>query len=352
MSYDFELYASRTQTLADPPELDGGNIVLDGPDRVEVEDLPREYLSVLGKKRLLYRIHLEGEIGEQDRSVVNDWLRALIIGSNGILIDQQTETFEAVDKSGSVSASGGKGKELGSMSFVFEDGERFYASGFENMLARISETLSAAMPTRYGYYEPLQGKTKQGEYSAIVSDFQKDTALLLKSPSPFGHISLSVPCDKTFEKYHPHHFLRRHHLLGSIRFELRPRLFANPSLLSSLEDLFKALCVELDVVYAEVLDTAEPETAWFWYGLPSRKATHAICVGPAYQDVWPESSRGGELVGGRHRVFFVDRFGNTPPKPPSALIAPDVYSKDLRDKPQCAPIFPFDYEFDVNKYIW
>jgi len=323
MSYDFQLYTNSARKLVDPPELERGNVSLDGPNRLEEDDVPSEYLPIVGKKRWLYQIHLEGEINEQGRLFVNDWLRSLIINSKGILIDQQTNSFEAVNKSGNISPSNHKKASLGSMSFFFEDGERFYASGFESMLTIIANTFSAAMPTRYGYYEPLQEKTKQGEYLEIVSTFQKDTSLLLKSPAPFGHIYMSVACDKTFERYHPKHFIR-----------------------------FKTLCVELDVVYAEILETKESSAGWLWYGLPNRKMAHTICIGPTYQSVWPEFSSGGSLIGDHHRVFSIDRFGNKPPQPSSDLLAPDRNHQDIQGIPKKAQIFPFDYEFSFNKYIW
>jgi hypothetical protein len=106
----------------------------------------------------------------------------------------------------------------------------------------------------------------------------------------------------------------------------------------------------LNVVYAEILETGGGGS-WFWYGLPHRQQPHTICIGPAYQSVWPEASAGGELVGDRLRVFTSDRCGNKPPRPPSNLLAPDKpFDPDV--EPTRAPIFPFNYEFNYDKYHW
>ena len=352
MSYDFELFAGSAARLAASPVISTGNISFDGPDRVEYDDIPEAFLPIVGKKRWLYRIHLEGKITEKDRLVIDHWLRDVIVASRGVLIDLQTGTYETVTKSGSVAADHNKPLSIGSMSFHFADGEGFYEHGFEALFQVMTETFPAALPTRYGYYEPLQGKIVQGDFAEIVSAFKNDTQIFMKSPAPFGHIFISVPCKKTFEHYHPKHFIRRHHLFGRVKFELRPAVFSSPTNRSALIRLFKTLCVKLNVVYAEILETEEKGSSWFWYGLPERQSAHAICIGSAYQGVWPDASRGGEVLGDQLRVFIADRFGNAPPRPPLDLISPNQPMVGRQEKPVCAPIFPFDYQFDCERYLF
>jgi hypothetical protein len=351
MSYDFELFAGSAASLASSPKTIAGKIRLDGPDRLEDEDIPEVYAPFVGKKRWLYRIHLEGALSAEDQRAINEWLREVVVASKGVLIDLQADVFETATKSGSIATAKNKRPNLGSMSFHFQDGQAFYERGLEAMFKAIGDTFPAALPTRYGYYEPLQGKVSQGDYAEIVSDFKNDTSLFMKSPTPFGHIFLSVPCKKTFERYHPQHFIRRHHLLGCVAFELRPAIFSSPDNRASLLQLFKTLCAEMGVVYAEILE-AGAAGSWFWYGLPDRQRVHAICIGPAYQSVWPEASHGGEVVGDRLRVFVSDRLGNLPPQPPSDLLAPDQSTVDPQGKPACARNFPFEYKFDYGRYYF
>lgn len=208
MSYDFELYTRFAVSLGKPPETCSGIVNCDGPDRVEDQDIPSELLPFLGKNRCLYRIHVEGEVGPENRSLIDQWLRVVIAVSKGVLIDLQTGIYETATKRGTVALGKSDPTSFGSMSFYFEDGEAFYERGFAAMFKTVAEHLPAAMPTRYGYYEPLQGKVCQGEYAEIVSAFQSETDLFLKAPAPFGHIFLSVPCKKTFERWHQRHFIR------------------------------------------------------------------------------------------------------------------------------------------------
>lgn len=352
VSYDFELYFGGKRDLTNPPTLVSGNIRFDGPDRAELDDIPQSYLHLIGRKRWLYRVHLEGQIEQDDQRRIDGWLRTIVVESKGILIDLQSDKYETPTKSGTIATAEEEAPKMGAMSFYFEDGEGFYEHGFNDVLAKIEKIFPKALPIRYGYYEPLQGKVEQGQYAEIATAFQKETDLFMKSPTPFGHIFMSIPCKKTFEKYHPRHFRRREFLLGNVKFELRRKLFENPADLSALLRLFKELCLEMNVVYAEVLQSDERDTAWLWYGIPDRKTTHTICVGPAYQEVWQEASTTGEAIGKQHRFVTTDRFGNKPPQPPFDLLAPDQKDKNPGGKPDYAPVFPFDYEFDYKKYIW
>lgn len=350
MSYDFELYTSRKLVL-EPPRTSGGcSVRVDGPDCVEDEDLSTNYLPILGKKRVLFRIHLEGDLTSSDHAAVDTWLGKVISETKGILIDLQTEQFETPTKSGQLTPQPDQSNDNGWMSFYFEDGERFYESGFEKMLKEISTTMPEAIPARYGYYEPLQGRVEDGDLSDLVASFKNETDISMKAKTPFGDILVRVPCQKTFEGLHPKNFMRRKFLLGRVCFELRPKLFAHPEKLDRLKSLFERLCVVFDVAYAEIVQTDDWGN-WFWCGLPDNEA-HTICVGSAYQSVWPEVSEAGYKVGSNHLVVTTDRFGNKPPRPPKELIAPDQTHVAPTGKPKLAPVFPFDYEFGFDKYIW
>ena len=93
MSYDFELYTSRRHALEPLPTGAGSNVVVDGPDTLEDDDIPDEYLSIVGKKRVLYRIHLEGDLTAISQEALENWLRGLVVDTKGILIDLQTDGF-------------------------------------------------------------------------------------------------------------------------------------------------------------------------------------------------------------------------------------------------------------------
>ncbi len=350
MSYDFDLYIKRQQMFKPPRTSIGCNVVLYGPDKIQNEDIPRSYQGILGNNRILYKIHIEGVLSKNDREVLNKWLRGLILDAKGILIDLQTETFETARKAGKIASTESSVDSCGWGSFYFTHGEEFYESGFETMLGCISKTMPEALPRRYGYYEPLQECIENGIFSELLASFRKKTDILLKSQTPFGDILISIPCRKTFETYHPQHFIRREFLMGTVSFQLRPKIFSNPSRLETVDDLFERLCVLLDVSYAEITKKDQPGS-WFWYGLPDQEPI-SLCIGSAYQQVWPEISEVGREIGTHHRVVSTDRFGNTPPRPPTELLAPDQGERNPGSSPYYAQVFPFDYCFDYNKFVW
>ncbi len=322
MSYDFELYTSGRHLITEPPSVPFGNVSLDGPDRFELDDVPETYFHIIGKKRWLYRIHLEGEIAHGDQRRIDDWLRTIVLESRGVLIDLQTEKYETPTLSGRIEPEEERPTQMGAMVFYFEDGEGFYERGFKSMLQKIEDVFPRALPTRYGEYEPLQGRLEKGKYSEITKLFRDSTEFFMKSPTPFGYVYMAIPCKKQLEAYPPSHSIHRDFLMGCVEFELRANIFEKPVDLASLLLLFKELSVQLNVAYAEILPTEQPENAWFWSGLPDRKSAHTICVGPAYLEIWKEAAMTGEALGKRHRIFTTDRFGNKPPRPPAVLLAP------------------------------
>ncbi len=361
MSYDFELFASRKFLLEPPSTSATCNVCIDGPDHAEDEDLPDNYLTVLGKKRVLFRIHVEGVPTSDDQLNVDRWLTAIVAQTKGVLIDLQTEQFATLTKSGQLAAIAPKPKASGWMTFYFADGEAFYSNGFETMLSDISRLMPEAAAKRFGYYEPLQGRILDSDYLELVKSFKNEPHVFMKSKTPFGHLFVHVPCKKTFERYHLRHFIRRKFLLGTVAFEIRPQLFTNQADFARLMRLFEHLCVSLDVVYAQIAES-DHMGGWLWYGLPDNQP-HTICVGSAYQEVWPEVLNTGHKIGSHHHVVSTNRFGSKPPRPPKQLIAPTQDDdpidpktgkrRDTRDtEPNYAPVFPFAYEFDLTRYLW
>lgn len=351
MSYDFELYTRSGIAFRPPATAPDSNVALDGPYKLAIDDIPENYRRIVGARRSLFRIHLEGRLNRRDRKTVDTWLTELVTFTKGVLINLQTEEYQTPLKSGTLGQNLSAPADYGSMSFYFLDGERFYENGLEDMLNCIAKVMPEALPVRYGHYEPLQGKLESNDFSNLLAAFREATDMFMKSPAPFGHIYLSIPCRKTFAIYHPQHFIRREFLVGCVSFELRQTLFANHSKLVQLRSLFSGLCLSLDVIYAVISQREERGAGWQWFGVPNMSAD-TVCVGPQYKTVWPEFERHGEPLGPRHHIISADRFGNAPPQPPAELAAPDHLDNTISNKHRYARVFPFDYEFSETRYIW
>lgn len=351
MSYDFALYCQRAQDLPAPPALAAGQVAVYGPDRVADEDLEGGVLAVIGRKRMLYSLHVEGVVARGEQGDLDGWLREVIALTKGVLVDLQSDRFETPTKAGQIATTEGAVKPSGWMSFLLADGEAFYDGGFARTLTTIAEVCPEALPARWGYWEPLQETVEGGDMAPLLAAFAEDTSILMKGRTPIGDISLSLPCRKTFERYHPRHAIRRQFMLANLSFELRAKAFADPRQWPRLMTLFERLCPELGVVYATIQTTPRWDLGWFWYGLP-QDSGHTLCLGPAYRTVWPEAEAQGRPLGPDHVILTTDRFGNAPPAPPPDLREPDAGGYAHGNRVHYAPVFPFDYKYRHDRYIW
>ncbi|AZQ67365.1 hypothetical protein EF888_09630 [Silicimonas algicola] len=371
MSYDLDLYTAKAAPLVPPEADEQGAFNIDPPALCEDDDIPPDVLPILGKRRRwLHRLYIEGRPGAEAMARFEKWLTGILAETNGILIDMQTERFQGVRTSGPLPteaagtslppASGIVSRfldrllgrfaspqpatssplqpELGKMSFFFEDLEAFHAEGLARVLDVIARVLPEAMPTRFGSWEPLQGRVQDGDVGPLLAEFAHDPDLSLKAKAPFAHIFMYVACEALLAKWHPSYFLRAEFLVGRLTFELRPKALDDPRLLELMRDI--ALAV--NAFYAEIRDHDCPVKAWFWYGLP-KSPVRAFVLGPPYTQLWPEAaSQGVEMAPGMVLVAPT-RLSSDVPTPPDDLADPGVAGKPgVIDPHRYAKVFPFD----------
>jgi hypothetical protein len=352
MSYDFNLYTAKPANLVPPLLSNKAQVVIEGPLVVEAEDLEPGELAVIGKRRTLYQVHLEGSLTEADWRDVEAWLNATLAASKGVLVDPQSGAFETGTRRGVLPQAGKAKRHSSWLCFWFKDGEGFHSKGFAETLATLAEAMPAALPTRFGEYEPLQGKVLAGDLAPVLAAFAEHPDLFLKAAPPFGEIHMSIPCAKLFSRYHPQHWIRRRFLLGRLDFEIKPALLDDKTARPGLLALFERLSLQLDVVYSE-FTTPQYFTrgGWFWDGLPDSKP-RAFCIGPDYRRVWPAANSLGRAVGNSHRLFVAARDGSGMPERPSDLLGPMDQPVGRDSVPELVRIFPFDYEYAPDKYLW
>ena len=223
------------------------------------------------------------------------------------------------------------------MSFFFEDVEGFHRSGLAQVLQIIAKVLPQAMPTRFGQYEPLQGRVENGDTGPLLAAFAEDPDQFLKAKTPFAHIFLSLSCKAVLAKWHPKHFIRKELLVGTLRFELRPKAFDDPRLLP----LFSEISTATRVFYSEIRDRECPVRAWFWHGLPNGPV-RAFCLGRKYADLWPEAVARGQPLKGDTILVAPNRLQPALPEPPKDLCDPGKRTQPGAINPASYPArFPF-----------
>jgi hypothetical protein len=354
MSYDLNLFTAKS-AIGLPPTLSAAaQVAVEGPLVIDEDDLGQAELAAIGKRRILFQIHIEGRLSESDWQTVEAWLASNLTTTKGVLVDPQSGTFETPTRSGTLTQDKKKQRDPFWLCFWFKDGEGFHAHGFAEMLDTLSKIMPAALPIRYGRFEPLQGKVEGGDLAPVMAAFAEDADLLLKASSPFAGIHMSIPCSNRFSQFHPQHWIRRHFLLASVKFEVKPSLLNDTQGYLALLALFERLSVQFDVVYSEISSPQEyAPGSWFWEGLPD-SAPRAFCIGHEYRAVWHEADAYGREIGASHRLFSSARDGGGMPKVPSRLLAPEKrsLSRDRTGPPNLADVFPFAYQYSSDNYIW
>ena len=338
MSYDLQLYLSKAQPLTPPPTGETFQFAVDSPARCEDDDVPPEYRPLIGRRRWLVGIYIEGAAPPDALADFEDWLAEQLKATKGVVIDPQAGTWQSAAKLGVLPGTlPSVDITFGEMNFYMEDANAFYNKGFARMLEVIREVMPDALPTRFGEFEPLQGQVEDGDTRDLEAAFRATPRIFMKAKTPFSHIYLSIPCDKELEGWHPNHFLKDHYLAARVTFELRPKAFEN----SQLVNLFRALSDALGVFYADLRKSESPIRAWFWTGLPAGPV-EAFAIGPPYSALWSEAvKRGVALSDGR--VFVAPtRLDPVLPTPPEDLADPgEEFQPHQGGTSQYAKTFPF-----------
>ncbi len=320
---------------------------------IKDEDIPDPHLALIGKRRTFYSLHLEGAKTPDVWATIDAFLADILAQTKGALIDVQANKWETATKQGLVAHDVAQPRKPHWMTFWFKDGARFHATGFADLLTTLGTILPAAVPRRLGLTGPLQGKVTNGDTAPLVDTFQTNGDIILRSAAPFGDVLVSVPSAKRFEEYNPRHFARRDHLLGTVAFAFKPKLFEDKAATTALFRAFETLSLQLDVVYAEIrTDNDMPGgTGWFWNGLPHGPVL-ARCIGPDDCGVWPDAVTAGRRIGPNHVVERAGRDATLLPSPPREMVLPLLDGGDRRSAPKLAPVFPFDYVYGEDTYYW
>ncbi len=342
MSYDLTIYLAKAAE-PDPPVFGPGALCnVEGPLRIEPEDIPDQHMPAVGKRRFIWQINLEGSPSASDSASFAKWMSTILAAHNAVMIDEQLEIYRTRRIEGPLANTPEPEKdEFGSMSFFFEDADAFHPDGLQPFLDALKTHLPQAMPTRYGAYEPMQGRVEDGDLSDLITEWRKEPGLLMRAKTPFGGIFVSLPCRAELATWHPDHWLRSANLVGRIEFDIRPKLFSDARLREAATDFMVRAAALTGAFYAELRREECPVRAWAWRGLPPGPVDARV-IGPPYVDLWPECATAGEpLRDGR--VLLRRRFGGPPvPDPPQCLTMPlKTATLDRRASSEFAEVFPF-----------
>lgn len=329
MSHDF-LVATRTRPAADAIEVFGrsaglelritgpwrpsGNVLatrvdgevertidVDGPVRVEPDDLPDDLAGVVTKPAWLVEVHLPGGYDAvSDRWALDLAIHVAKVG-DGAVFDPQADRI--VWPSGvTPRARGAVEERIRTVELVWITAtSRFPDDGATRWLDVVDEHLPAATPVRFGSFEPFHGRLDRDGPRAFAEAWDEEASIerggmLFWSASPPAIDGSASFADRRSE--------RRPARLGrvvrvSTTLDARP-LHRDPQSCAEVVDLFVAIAQEFGAAYAggSVLRDAVmrrgriaydgrsevsplPRSRW-WVGLPALP-TWLAWFGPPYR---------------------------------------------------------------------
>src|ERR1700752_2420481 len=181
MSYDLEVFApqcaddaqfrdlvvQRGQLSVDTATISSVTVVrgarrrysftVDGPDRVEPEDVPTDVVNVVLGTRFLYSITLAGAAPSEIPHAVR-FARRLAQVLDGAVIDQQTDEVWSRSHSRTIQKPQ-KESRVATVNVNWSCGrEELDPDAARLFVATAEQLLPEALARRFGEYEPLQGK--------------------------------------------------------------------------------------------------------------------------------------------------------------------------------------------------
>ncbi|MDQ0279410.1 hypothetical protein QO003_003713 [Arthrobacter silviterrae] len=211
---------------------------IDGPFRVEPEDVPEEVTaSVIGAKAL-YQVLVEGSEEPSIPHAVK-FARKLAKATGGALLDEQTDEVWPKGNRVARPREAARPTELVTVNFYTLTAE-LPEDLPRNYLALARKYLPEALPTRFGTYEPHQGKLDRDGDQAFTDMWLENpnSILFFKCEYPIARGSMNGP--------------QRNRSVGRTSLHLDNAALADPGWLDGLRRFFVAFALESKSFFASV----------------------------------------------------------------------------------------------------
>jgi hypothetical protein len=253
------------------------SFTVDGPDRVEPEDVPADVSRVVLGARHLYLVTVEGSAGSEVPHAVR-FARRLARELEGAVVDQQADEVWSRSKGRQVARP-----ERETRTDVIEVGwvcqREELAADVPRLVVEAARThLPEALPRRFGEYEPFQGRYDEVGTDGFATAWRDSTSLLFTAGTlPCLGLTLGAGPSERW----PHRFWA-----ASATFVAEP--FHDPAWRSALRGFVVAVADALPAVHASAQVTrghlwsgrsmwSDSQTEWAlrpydregWLGLPA-----------------------------------------------------------------------------------
>lgn len=343
MSYDIDVFSAEEPAAPAAQEGRGWQIAVDGPLRVEPEDIPAQVRSLLPGIRFLTQFHLEGDAPASARKTVATAARELARAARGVVVDQQAGTVETPRGVQRFEvARDWSGGDLLQLSWFVQDVAPLISAVSTTVLDTVQRTLPEFLPRRYGLFEPPQHKLETDGLDhcrQFIEAHARDN-MVWYCHKPGQHVFVSIP-DRVGAT--PRGFR-----CGRLTLNVDGKAAGDPAWRTELTRLWLEVADLIHPFYAEIRREACPTTSWWWNGIPAGSPS-AVLIGEPYVELWPDFAASARTSpsGLRYVEQFVEKGAGGVPSPPPRIARPADPAKQTLVDLMAAPIrYPDVWPFE------
>ena len=346
MSYDIEVFSTDEPSAPSAQEGRGWQIAIDGPMRVEPEDIPDRVRTTIPGLRFLTRLHLQGEASAAAEKTLITSARELARAARGVIVDQQQGTIETPRGVQRLQiAKGAKSDSVLQLSWFVHDIGPLTKTLPAGIIDTFERTLPECLPRRYGLYEPPQFKLEAeglDHFRQFLRDHLQDT------PGPVWYCE--TPCQFVFvsipDRVGP---TPRGFRCGRLTLNVDGKAGGDRAWRVELTRLWLAIADLIKPFYAEIRAGECPIKSWWWNGIPAPPPS-AVLLGEPYASLWSDfGSAKTSSTGLRYMEHFVEPNDARMPSPPPGIAqrrgqaaAVDIATMLQAQTPLYPDIWPFD----------
>lgn len=167
------------------------SFTVDGPDTLELEDIPSEVATVLLGARYLYTVVVEGTTESEVPHAVR-FARRLAMATDGAVFDQQGDGVWTRSQSRKVPRPTREERVTTVDVAWYCLRDELAPDAAARFISAAQDVLPEALPRRFGEYEPLQGKLAEAGPDGFISAWRDATSLLFTAgsgPCIGGHLT-------------------------------------------------------------------------------------------------------------------------------------------------------------------
>lgn len=318
MSYHLDVFSADVPAPPAAAEGPGWQLVVEGPLRVEPEDIPAEVRSSLPGIAFLTRFHLEGDAPASAEKKLIATAQKLARAARGVVVDEQKGTVETPRSVRRLAGDAPPSAAPLQLSWFVHDADRLVRTVPADLIDLFQRTLPECLPRRYGLHEPAQLKLERegmANFRQFLAEHLRD-APIWDGHKPCRHVIISIP-DRVGPT--PHGFR-----CARLTLNFDGHVSADRAWRVELTRLWIAVAELIRPFYAEIRLGESPTKSWWWNGIPAQGAS-AILIGDPYTGLWPAFASAARLTpaGLRYAEHFVDDVSRAPlPAPPVSIAQP------------------------------